>query len=706
MWNPILCFVVAALVPAISFAGSLTFVHTSRTLQSAMDALAERQPQGTGDPAALASTLGELETIFAYVRDQMPFERYAGRVRGPRGTLRSGAGNDVDQSELLVTMLTAIGTECRYARGRRTLLSGESFDHVWVQVKEGDEWHDLDPIAQEMAEETNRQPRASTMGSLPPSLSHRVRLDVKYRVRRSGKQETLTSLGAEFDVAALYGLPLTLANRFEGDHDDGNYIITAIQPVLMLGDSLIPGTVVSTEKDPSRVSPAGRLGGLFDRLETQPPAESSAQPDLEILSQWLEVQVSSPGLPRDRFQYVVYDRENESRLTAKSPDALIAVQAFAFSPAVVTDDEFFRHSQGTSEDVRALTTSVSRISALEFTANGPSETMSEEDASTTALALEKGQRALASTALMYYLLRSDQALQVLGEEHETRAFHDVPRAVVAAVFPKEGNIIYDLDLRRNRVTFAVSDSVEPARVKMMNYHRGVFESRLEGAVLKAFTGQPGITTADVVAAATAQGIPLMPLCRQNRQEMNSLQLAPGSRRLITAAVGSGRTVMVPQRPALIDGEELFAWYEYDPETGFIEGVFPSGKHQGMSEYVSEEAVIQTLVSQGMSYLSSSLVGYYFSIATGLGHFYACLLDLDHPNKACFGQPDVCLPAQADAVALCKAWKDAKQYFDFGSAAVSLDIGGLIPWPDAWEALAGGPCENGAAAGLRLFGCRN
>ena len=126
----------------------------------------------------------------------------------------------------------------------------------------------------------------------------------------------------------------------------------------------------------------------------------------------------------------------------------------------------------------------------------------------------------------------------------------------------------------------------------------------------------------------------------------------------------------------------------------------------MTEYVSEEAIVQTLVSQGMSYLSSSLVGYYFSIATGLGHFYACLLDLDNPNKACFGQPDVCLPAHADAVALCKAWKDAKQYFDFGTAAMKTDIAGLIPWPDAWEAMAGGPCELGASAGLRLFGCSN
>jgi len=99
-----------------------------------------------------------------------------------------------------------------------------------------------------------------------------------------------------------------------------------------------------------------------------------------------------------------------------------------------------------------------------------------------------------------------------------------------------------------------------------------------------------------------------------------------------------------------------------------------------------------------------IVGYYFSIATGLGHFYACLLDLDDPGKPCFGQPDVCLPAKTDAVMFCKAWKDAKGYWDMAGAAQGLDLAGLIPWPDAWETLAGGPCERGASYGLRWFGC--
>jgi hypothetical protein len=101
-----------------------------------------------------------------------------------------------------------------------------------------------------------------------------------------------------------------------------------------------------------------------------------------------------------------------------------------------------------------------------------------------------------------------------------------------------------------------------------------------------------------------------------------------------------------------------------------------------------------------------IAGYYFSIATGLGHFYACLLDLEDPGKPCFGTADVCGPAKADAVRFCKAWSTAKQYFDMGSAAMSMDLAGLVPWPDAWKALAGEPCEHGASYGLKWFGCKN
>ena len=74
--------------------------------------------------------------IIAFVQDQIAHEPYEGSLRGPVGTLWSGAGNDVDQSHLLAALLRAAGRTARLARGKST----------WVQLQEGPQWKDIKPI--------------------------------------------------------------------------------------------------------------------------------------------------------------------------------------------------------------------------------------------------------------------------------------------------------------------------------------------------------------------------------------------------------------------------------------------------------------------------------------------------------------------------------------------------------------------------------
>ena len=66
----------------------------------------------------LANSLGyDYPQIFDFVRTQVRTQWYAGAQKGAQETLRTRAGNDVDQASLLIALLRASGAAARYVRG-------------------------------------------------------------------------------------------------------------------------------------------------------------------------------------------------------------------------------------------------------------------------------------------------------------------------------------------------------------------------------------------------------------------------------------------------------------------------------------------------------------------------------------------------------------------------------------------------------------
>ncbi|MCG8460269.1 MAG: DUF6531 domain-containing protein, partial [Holophagales bacterium] len=65
-----------------------------------------------------AAELGyDYVALFEFVRNEIASEVYAGAMKGAEGTLRAGAGNDVDQASLLVALLRASRAAARYVHG-------------------------------------------------------------------------------------------------------------------------------------------------------------------------------------------------------------------------------------------------------------------------------------------------------------------------------------------------------------------------------------------------------------------------------------------------------------------------------------------------------------------------------------------------------------------------------------------------------------
>ncbi len=93
-------------------------------LQKGIELLGGEEARRETDPGALAASLGhDLDKVFAFVR-RLPFHPYRGVLRGARGTLLAGAGNDADRCLLLKDLLERAPAKpsVRFAFGE---LSGE-----------------------------------------------------------------------------------------------------------------------------------------------------------------------------------------------------------------------------------------------------------------------------------------------------------------------------------------------------------------------------------------------------------------------------------------------------------------------------------------------------------------------------------------------------------------------------------------------------
>lgn len=88
-------------------------------IRDASQRLASATPKSAFDVDLKAAELGpDINRLFAFVRNDVRTEIYAGELRGARGTLIARAGNAWDKAALLADLLRHHGREVRFARGR------------------------------------------------------------------------------------------------------------------------------------------------------------------------------------------------------------------------------------------------------------------------------------------------------------------------------------------------------------------------------------------------------------------------------------------------------------------------------------------------------------------------------------------------------------------------------------------------------------
>jgi hypothetical protein len=229
------------------------------------------------------------EALLSYVRDEVGIELYAGSLRGPLGTLWSGAGNSLDKSSLLVSLLRRAGFLCRYAQGQlppekaAALIDGlwdtglkpldpprgsdadgstpapydpakdqallrDASEHFWVQCWDGDAWVDLDPSFADSQVGSAFCPASRTFHSVPDELRYRLRASVWLSLsdEAGGSRETCAARLVVYADEAT-GKPVTLKQVVKKS-EDGTKLLT-LRPCLWDGNRLVVGRDLCAQLD-------------------------------------------------------------------------------------------------------------------------------------------------------------------------------------------------------------------------------------------------------------------------------------------------------------------------------------------------------------------------------------------------------------------------------------------------------------------------
>ena len=283
-------------------------------------------------PALMDSFAGDPVPAFEFVRDSIAFDAYPGVLRGVEGTLAARAGNAWDRALLLRTLLDDMMLSTRLATGRlddataervarrvlepvavpledgrgvaesqvrlgavtdratrdygllrealgdrvgdmRSLVVDDLVpdvrDHVWVQVRWGTEWLDLDPTLPDAVPGTTLTAATATTSEVPDERIDRVTLRVLVGNLGSGSVTEQPVLSQTFDASTVADQQVFLYFQPELEGIGGS-IVEALSGVEQWNPVLIVDGE-TTEGQPFEASSRGT--DLFgDPTETNPLA--------------------------------------------------------------------------------------------------------------------------------------------------------------------------------------------------------------------------------------------------------------------------------------------------------------------------------------------------------------------------------------------------------------------------------------------------
>ncbi len=552
-------------------------------------ALRKQLPTTTFDVAAAAATFTSPDAAFAFVRDHIRTEAYAGAMRGARGTLMGKAGSPADKAQLLHDLLAAqhvtsryvhttltpadaaklaaaavaaptiartiglpiakdalsagIGVASSQAATARTMLASKGLqlgsgdpipalaanlgDHWWLQAQIDGAWVDLDPSATDAKRGTHAggAPAGDPVEALPDAIQQRIAVRI---VAQTESDASTTIAQAESTTADAVEAPIIVAmNGDAGSDADAIRAQTSFVPSVTIGSTGGNGDAYAPDTNGSR-----------------------------MLALYLEVETDAPGAKPVVHRHTIVDRRGSDGKTfdpAWTPVATAFALTFAYGGLESTGNGDANYDAGVNTD--AL---LRGALAADYAALHPGDPSFPNEAYSP------------YPYEAHRFFQYDQSIRLALQQQNPALSWTYARPMVAFLRHaysqrKDGlHYIQLFDIVDNSLVATAAGKVAATE----NVERGLMDTSVEGTLL---TG-PGthLDTSSVFAAAKNAGVATVVLPQ-----------------------GDGTTRLAPASPVTIDGATAYGWLEIDPASGNAVGRMSSGAGQA----ATEQAILEKYVGK-------------------------------------------------------------------------------------------------------------
>lgn len=510
--------------------------------------------------------------------------------------------NDRIKTQIRVISDTLAEYEVRIKSDDNESLYPALEDHWWVQLEKEGAWTDLDPSFPELQAGQVLTETEDTYDpeNLDEDLFHRITIRVVVERWEEGTLKQDTVMEHTLHPSQIIGTHITLRHApldwppEDLDISEAPDSLEKIKeiilkkkewlPVLIIGSNQITassfmntGEINETPGEKSKGSGARGITGGFVRALTGGEDEKK---ESQLTAEWIEYEIHSAGDVVLTTRRQIYD---------------------FIGPAARLQDEIEKPPLGKDEQFKRelilflgennIITSVCRISP-QFFANLLAKNLLDNRAIFTEILRQKDlvlineildnhQEDIASIPVDLYLFAAARF-----EFNSTHSVYiDRPNIFSSRRYPNlhpsgTSNLRFEFDIVTNQVA-TLSDNSEVAFMNRLE--QGIFDTNIEALLLKK--GNKLVrNTSEIFLKSLQKGNYWAIIQEADDLSWQKAKIPLDSRILIEQELAAGYIVLVPEKPVLINGDELVGWWRIHPQRGDTLGFMETGAGQTLTEY--------------------------------------------------------------------------------------------------------------------------